>query len=208
MRTLSRYIRRGGTGEEVSVKGNNRGDMSVIQGLPPYAELSRLGKGWQVMTTSAVACLIARPTTTALFTLWNGEEGGGPSYIIDRLFAQQLVSKTAETRWGLWACSHKSMTGPTADITAIKSMSCKATYGGAAVCDVGATVVNDGWFPVGNQQDTEPTGVLGGGQVSVPIEGRFIVPPQCGISLHGVAATVDIDLCVGFAWFEVQIDIE
>lgn len=207
-KALLRGIKRGGGGGEVDINANRHGDLLIASGLPPYTEMTRQGKGWQAMTTSAVACLIARPGVTALLTLWNGEEGGGPSYVIDRLFAQQLVSAAAAARWGLWACLHQSMAAVDADITAIKGLSGKANYGGKARLDVGATVVDDGWFPFGEQHDVEATGTLGGGQVDVRIEGRLIIPPQHGLSLHGVASSVDVDLNVGFAWYEVQLDLE
>jgi len=177
-------------------------------GLSPYAEMTRLGEGYQAMTTSAVAALIARPSVTALFTLWNGETGGGKSYVIDRIFAQQLVSAAAASRWGIWACVHPvGMAAVDADITVIKNTRGKASYGGNARLDIGATVVNNGWFPYGNQHDVETTGVLGGGQVSVPIEGRIIIPPTAGLSLHVVASSVNEDFNVGFAWNEVQLDL-
>jgi len=197
---------RDGVGESIESQANSRGDLEIAQSLPPYAELTRLGSGYQAMTTSAVAALIARPSTTALFTLWNGEAGGGLSYIIDRIFAQQLVSAAAASRWGIWACIHPvGMAAVTADITAIKSTRGKANYGGNARLDIGATVGDDGWFPYGDQHDVEATGILGGGQGSVPIEGRIIIPPTAGISLHVVASSVNEDFNVGFAWHEVQL---
>ena len=198
----------GGSGEEVAQGGDKYGNAYIAQGLPPYVVLSKEGNGWQVMATAAVAALIVRPSTVALGTLWNGEADGGKSYIIDRIFAQQLVSATAAARWGIWACLHPiNMTAPTADITAIKSMSGKTNYGGSAKFDIGATVVNDGWFPWGDGKDVEATGTLGGNQSSVPVGGRLIVPPSAGLSIHVVASSVDVDLCVGVSWYEKVLDL-
>ena len=196
----------GGSGEAVDQKGDRYGNAYIAQVLPPYAVLSTEGNGWQVMATAAVAALIVRPSTTSLGTLWNGEADGGKSYIIDRIFTQQLVSAAAASRWGIWACVHPiGMAAVTADITAIKSMAGKSSYGGTARFDVGATVGDNGWFPYGEPHDTETVGILGGSQSCVDVFGQLVIPYTAGISLHAVAASVGVTLAVGFSWFEVPI---
>ena len=49
------------------LESNEFDELLVAQGLPPYAELVRLNAGWATMSTSAVAGLVVRPTTTAAF---------------------------------------------------------------------------------------------------------------------------------------------
>lgn len=209
MKFLGLAIRRGGSREEVNIKGDRYGNVHISQGLPAYTEITAQGEGWQVMTTSPVACLNIRPSTTSLATLWNGESGGGKSYIVDRVFAQQLVSESAVVaRWGLWVCVHKEMAAPTAEITAIRGLSGKYNYTGKGRYDADAGVVDDGWFPWGEGMDVETVSTIGGNQVSANVGGRIVIPPQCGLSLHGVASTINVDLCVGVAWYEVQLDLE
>src|SRR5947209_652453 len=48
------------------------GELVVVQGLPPEAELARQGVGWAVMGT-AVAPVAAVPTTAAHLSLYNGD---------------------------------------------------------------------------------------------------------------------------------------
>lgn len=209
MKFLGLAIRRGGSREEVSIKGDRYGNVHISSGLPAYTEITAQGEGWQVMTTSDVACLIVRPGGTALGTLWNGETGGGKSYIVDRIFAQQKATETTtEARWGLWACVHKEMSAPTAEITDIFGLSGKYNYTGKARFDADASVVDDGWFPWGEGMDVETAGSAGGNQVSADVGGRMIIPPQCGLSLTGVASKVDVQIMVGVAWYEVQLDLE
>ena len=197
------------TGQKTSIKSTKDGDLHIAQGLPPYTLLAMDNAGWSVMATAAVAALIERPSTTALGTLWNGEPDGGKSYVIDRLFAQQLVSAAAASRWGIWACVHPvGMSAVTADITAIKSSSGKANYGGSARFDIGATVADNGWFPWGNGFDVETTGILGGNQSSVNVAGRIVLPPSAGLSLHVVASSVNEDFCVGVSWYEIPSDLK
>lgn len=198
------------TGQKVSLKATKEGDLYIAQNLPPYALATAAGRGYQVMASAAAACLASGtiPTTTALGTLWNGEVGGGKTYIIDRIFAQQVASDVATlNHYGLWACVHIAMDAVTADITAIKSMSGKAGYGGSARFDIGATVVNDGWFPVSDSIKAEERQTQGGSQKVAPIEGRLQVTPQHGLSIHVVGNDTNLTFRVGCSWYEVQLDL-
>ena len=209
MELLQMLTRRGGGGrQEVPHSGDRDGNAHVSQGLPRHTEITRQGGGYQSMTTAAVAGLVVRPSTVALFTLWNGEPDGGMTYIVDRAFAFNLVSGAAQAFYGIWLCLHPTgMTKPTSDITAIKSLSGKSGYGGKAILDVDATVVDDGWFPYGPAGEAEEVGVLPGGILEAPIEGKLLVPPSAGVSIHVVSSTVNEDFTAGFGWYEHQLDM-
>ena len=198
-------------GEEKAVALDSEGDLLVAQGLPAYVEMSRLGSGFSAIATSAVAALIVRPSTTALFTLWNGEAASGKSYVIDRLLAQQLVSAAPESRWGIWACVHPpGMAAPGIDIArAATNLTGYTgnTYDGQAQVGVDETVVNNGWYPWGNSLDVEQAATLGGGQADVRVEGRLIIPPSGGLSLHVVASSVNEDFAMGCSWYEAQLKL-
>ena len=79
-------VRNGNIAAQTTAQGNQLGEQLVAQGLPPYAEMIRKGNGWSVMSVVAVAGLVVRPTATAAFEIWNGNNVGGRSLIIDRLF--------------------------------------------------------------------------------------------------------------------------
>lgn len=189
---------------------NYADEQIFAQGWPPYTEMTRRNKGWQVMTTSAVAALVVRPSTTALFTLYNNNTAASKiAFIIDRIFAFNLVNTDAVEDWGVWAMINATgMAAPTADITAIKSMSGLATaYGGGAICDVGATVTDNGWFPVdtiGSKVGNTST-VTPGTSIAIPIEGRFVIPPTAAISVHVVASLVGQTFTTGFSWYETVV---
>lgn len=201
--------RGGGNQEERTLEVARDNSLLVGQSLPPYTELTRRGGGWQAMATAAVAALVVRPTTTAMATLWNGEPQGGKSYVIDRIFAHQLVSTAAQGFYSIWICVHPAgMAAPTDDITVRNSLSGKKGYVGYSRFDNGATVVADGWFPWGNWSEVEAVGVLPGGHVEAEIAGRIIIPPSAAISMHVVASVVGITLTGGFMWYEVQLDLE
>jgi hypothetical protein len=171
--------------------------------------MSRRNLGWQVMNTSAVAGLVVRPSTTAHGTLYNNNTvASRVALVIDRVFAFNLVTTAAVSAWGLWACIHPvGRAADTADITAIKSMSGLSTaYGGGARFDNGATVTDDGWFPVTTQNIlTSGVGVTPGASISIPIDGRFIIPPTAAISLAPVASIVGLTFTVGFSFYELDL---
>lgn len=202
------YQRGGSANEQFRfLRSNSEQELLAAQGVPPYTEMTRRGLGWQVMNTSALAALVVRPSTVANLTLYNGETGAtAKSYVIDRVFAFNLVSTAAQARSGIWLCSHVTMTAPTADITAIKSTNGKGIYSGAAIVDTGATVVDNGWFPWGTWGDVEPTGVLPGGILTVDVAGRIVVPPGAGLSIQVVSSVVGNTFTTGFHWYEVELD--
>jgi hypothetical protein len=199
---------RGGAanGQYRSASLNSQGELITNMGLPPYVEMTRRGLGWQVMDTSATAAVVVRPSTVAGLTLWNGD--AVKSYIIDRVFIFNLVSTAAAAYWSAWGCVHPvGMTKPTADITAIRSMSGLTAYTGAAVVDTGATVVDNGWFPLTDQGASEPTGVLPSGCKIAKIEGRIIIPPTAAFSINVVSSATSETFTHGFSWYELNIPI-
>src|SRR3990167_9827843 len=118
-------FQRGGASDSTFryVRSNEDQELLTAQGLPPYTELSRRGRGWQVMDTTATAAVVVRPSTVAGLTIYNGETGAtARSYVIDRVGAFNLVTTDTIAGWSVWGCIHPAgMTAPTADITAIKS---------------------------------------------------------------------------------------
>ena len=207
--SLLRAIYGGGGNEaERNLQTDRPGNLLVAGGMPPYAELTRRGTGWSAMNTTALAALVVRPSTLANFTLFNNEPEGGLSYIIDQAFAFNLVTTAAQARSGLWICVHpRGLVSPTNDITARGSYSGKANYGGRAIADTNMTVTDNGWIPVGQTTDVEPTGVLPGSVLTWQAEGRVIVPPQCGFSTQVVSSVVGNTFTSGVSWHEIQLDL-
>ena len=198
-------------GDDQAMAVDQIGNAFVAQGAPPYMEMTRLFGGFSAISTVAVPGLVVRPSTVALFTLWNGESAGGLSYVIDRLFTHQLVSGSAQSRFGMWACIHPAgMTDPGEDIAA-SATNITGNYGkrysGRGIVGVDETVVNNGWYPWGPSVDVEPTGLLPGAQMSVEVAGRLIVPPQGAISLHVVSSTTNEDFTIGCSWYEAQLTL-
>jgi len=184
------------TGDEVDVKVTPYGQVLT---LPPQIIWTAKGYGFQAMATSAVAALVVRPTTTAMVTLYNNSTD--KNLVIERAFGHNLVA-AAQSDYGLYLCSHPAgMTAPTNDITIRNSTNGVATST-AGIMDVGATVVDNGWFPWGSSYTTV-TVTTPGGLLEAVVGGRIIVPPTGGISLQVVASVTGATFTCGFHWFAV-----
>lgn len=175
------------------------------QGFPTRTEMSRLGWGWRGIDTSATAAVVVRPSTVAGLTLWNGSTD--KVYVIDQVGAFNLVTTDAVEAWSVWECLHPTLAAVTADITAIKGYSGNA-YSGNARLDTGATVTDDGWFPV------SPFGVVGNSSTTTPgnalvhdRDGRILVKPGAGYSINVVASLVGQTFTHYISWYEVPIGL-
>lgn len=184
---------------------NPRGDLSVVQGLPPNAELVRMRSSYVAIAVTAVAPVVALPTTTAQLTLWNGENDGGKIYVIDSVIYYTTVSAAAATNVGLLCCMNVGKkTAPTGAITP-KGLAGHA-YRGSGLVAVGATITDDSWHPLGDSVIGAASQI--GTTVEVPVDGLYIIPPGHMFSLAGVANTVTtITGRCGIRWHEVQLPV-
>ena len=201
--------------EESQLAGNNRGDLSVALGLPPLTELVRLGGSYQVAAGGVQAALTTEPTTTAGLTIYNGGADDGVSYAIDSVAVwERVVDATQQNQLALFAMLNNrndaAPSGGTAltSATAVKSLSGRQGYSGAAVVRRGGTVADNGWFPVGDSVAGAATVAGGAWRVhDVSLKGLFLVPPKCAFSVQAakVAATAS-QLNFVIRWHEVQLD--
>ena len=197
---------RANTNAQTTAQANELGEQFATMGLPPYAEMTRKGNGWATMAVTAVAGLVVRPTTVCALELWNGYNTGGPSLIVDRLFAFNLVSTNVIEGFSLWAQVTASKTAPTSAALAVRGNSGKP-YSGSVVNAVGTTVIDSGWFPWTNAYNEGAGGVVPFGAVVVNVEGRIIVPPGCSLCLHVVSSLVGETFTNGASWYEETLTI-
>ncbi len=205
--TIQGAIRNGTTTSQGSIGLNQLGEQLIAQGLPPYAEMVRKGNAWATMSTSAVAGLVVRPSTVAALELWNGNNVGGKSLIIDRLFYFNLVSTNVIEGFSGWAAVTASKAAPSSASLVVRGASGKP-YSGSVVNAVGTTVVDSGWFPWTNAYQKGAGGVVPFGAVCAEVAGRLIVPPQCSLCLHVVSSLVGQTFTQGASWYEETITLE
>jgi len=192
--------------QQASVALNQLAEQLVAHGLPRGTEMVRKGKAWATMSTSAVAGLVVRPSTTAAFELFNGYPVGGRSLIIDRLFWFNLVSTNVIEGFSGWAQVTAAKSAPSSASLVVRGASGKA-YGGPTINAVSTTVVDSGWFPWSNAYNKGAGGVVPFGAVTAEVDGRLIVPPQCSLCLHVVSSLVGQTFTQGASWYEEQISL-
>ncbi len=98
------------------------------------------------------------------------------------------------------------MTAPTADITTVNSTSGVTTYAGAAIVDTGATVVDNGWFPIGRPFMTGGVTTAPSGAIAEDV-GWLLIPPTGGMSLQVVSTITGLTFTTGFHFYETQVPL-
>lgn len=201
-------------GARAPVFANNRGDQLVANALPANTELVRMGNSYQAITSTAATAGTAFPTTTALWTLWNGEQQGtGRAYVIDAVFWTKIIVDTTQVEAGptMFCMNNKSLpiTAITGTLTPI-SLSGRRNYAGRGLVGVGQAVTNDTWFPCGTTSAGIVPAIAGSGWQSAeyPINGTYIVPPGGAFSLALAEITATASkFQLGARWHEVQLKL-
>lgn len=192
-------------GVPAQFNSNEFDEQIIAQGMPAYAEMTRLGDGWSAMAVLAVAALVVRPTTTAAFEIWNGYADSGKSLVITRLFSQQLVTSTTGLGGGaqIWAQVTAAKAAPSAGANVTVRGNSGKAYGGSVVCGLGTTVTDSGWFPWGEALKKESAGaVVPGGGLYARVDGELVVPPGSSLCIHVVSGYVADTFCSGAGWYE------
>lgn len=176
------------SGSDSRIHINPRGDLLVAQSLTELGELVRQGGSWEVMG-AAQAALTGVPTTTAGYSLWNGESDTGKCYQIDSIGCVEIVTDaTQQNSLALFACLEAGkFTAPTDAGHTKGSMSGRAAGGDGARTVAGATVVGACWTP---QSPSSPANTAFAGAVwrvhEAPIRGRYMVRPGGLFSIAAV----------------------
>ncbi|NQT41293.1 MAG: hypothetical protein HQ581_27645 [Planctomycetes bacterium] len=164
------------------------------------------GEHESAIQTTATAAVVIRPDTVSAITVWNGENHGGKSLVIDRIFTHNLVSTAVKDFFGMWYCLHLEMTKPTNDITTLRGTGDgREPNNSTVVVDVAATVLDDGWFPCGREGSISETGITPQGIAEWECNGRLVVPPNHGISVQVVSSLVGDTFTSGLSWWRTQL---
>ena len=191
----------------VNAMSNEQKDILTSMGLPPYTEATRSGAGWATMSTSAVAGLVVRPSTTAAFEIHNVTSTNGASLIIDRLFYFNLVSTNVIESFSGWAQVTTTKTAPADGSFVVRGSSGQA-YGGKVIAAASTTVIASGWFPWTQAVTKGAGGVVPHGCAVAEVAGRLIVPPGSSLCLHVVSSLVGQTFTQGASWYEKVLTIE
>ena len=193
-----------GEGVEQQPMMTSAGEQLVAQGLPALASIVAAGDSW-IARTTALAPVIAIPSTAALFALYNGE--AQKSLIIDSAFLVVVVVTAAVQGHGLLAniSTAKSTSAPSGTALTPLPMLAGRTFSGAeqalhtATLTAAAGGAATNWFPIGS--GTVPSNTLQiGSCIEVPL-GNIIIPPGGIFALTALAgAATAASVHVGCRW--------
>ncbi len=196
------------------LQANEKAELLTAQGLPPFTEMARKGQLYGTMSVSAVAALVARPTTLCILEIYNNSQnsGLGPlSMLISTIFAHQLVTSTTGLGGGsiMYAMVTLPKAPPSDGALAINSITGRPAATKTVITGIATSGLTDnGWFPWGPSIKKESAGaVVPGGGLWVPIDGRIIVPPGCSLCLTVVSGYAADTFTPGATWWWESLSV-
>lgn len=196
---------------------NEQGEQLVALGASFGEEITRLGRSYKAGITAAVAAVVAIPTTAHMFAIYNNEPDGGRSYIIDRIWAQNVVSTAVVAQAQLLALIGQVREAAPTDampangLLSLSGMGKKDTNVRAiltATALPATTGLAGYWIPAGmNATKPSAVGTPGYGMEAF-INGRFFVAPGRYFALHVLANVVGETFVAGVEWHERKVRTE
>ena len=188
-------------------------ELLIAPGASPYGEIVRVGRAFLVNTTSAVAAVVAIPTTAVMFAMYNNEPDGGRTLIIDWVAASNVVSTAVVAQAQLLGLVGQVRETPPTDANlVIKKLNGLGTGSDTQVRTIltatalpATTGLATNWFPIG-PSITKPSAIgTPGYGLWQALDGRIEVAPGRYFAMH-VLANVVGETFQGFvAWHEKQL---
>lgn len=194
---------------DVAVTGTKAGVVAVYKHLPDFATLVARGDVYAAHDTTTNVALVARPTTLSSLTVQN--PAGSDTYkVLFSILAYTDVVGAGLATISVWHCIHKLPAAAfTRDLTlqgtgAGSAISFRGgkSYSGDFIFDRGATVVDDGWVPVGEpiESNIATTNFV---SREIPLRIPVILPPGQHYSLQTLATVVTYETSFGLVWAEL-----
>lgn len=185
------------------------GILLLAEGLPPFSETTRLGRGFIVRTTTAAAPVAAIPTTTAMLALQNNEPEDGSFYAITEVFAIVVAAGASTTLTIVGQLSQTPRTVITQAFTPRPyTGGTEATAWTLANAQSAYNMSNfAAWQALGNSYVN--TANIGAANVGFLQGGRIIIPP--GGFVFGISAimgdTASSTVLLGIKWVEIRLSL-
>lgn len=190
-------------------------ELVVAQSAAPYREMARAGRGFYTNTTTAVASVVALPTTAVTLAIYNNDVDGGRTAVIDWVGAINIVAGAATGQSQIIAnLGQTRAAAPTDQALTIKKANglgsgqndtkMRTIIGGTALDAVTGVAAN--WFPLGSAVG-KPGAVAVGPSIYIPVDGRFLVPPGRYFALHTFSDIVTDTFQVFVGWHELQLGL-
>jgi len=199
-------------GDPIKLRGTKKGVLFTAKKIPDFLTSVMEGKIWAALDTTTTVALVARPDVTASLTAQN--PAASPTWkVVFSLLAYTDVVPATLAMVSFWQCVHKlAAAALTRDLVlqgtgAGVAMSFKGgkSYEGDLILDRGATVINDGWVPVGDPMvsNIATTNFLA---KEIPLRVPVILPPGMSYSLQTTSTVVTAETALGLVWGEFDPD--
>ena len=189
-------------------------EMLVANGPSIYQETVRMGRAFVVINTTAVAAVVAVPTTAVNMAVYNNAPDGGRSLIIDSVGAINVVSTAIASQAQMLICTGQLReVAPTDAALAIKK---RNGYGGGTPDTVVRTIVGGtalpattgiaaNWMPIGPSVTKAGVAATPGYGPWIALDGRYIVPPGRYFATQVLAPVVGETFITVISWHESQL---
>lgn len=193
---------------------NEQLELLVAQGASSGEANTIAGRAYSTRTTTAVAAVVAIPTTAVMLAFYNTEPDDGESAIFDDFFAQNVVSTAVASQAQILVCIGQIReTAPTNALpTIIKRNGLGGGSGGSilsgqltATALPGGTGVAANWIPWGPSAVKPGAATTPGYGIWAPVDGKIILPPGRFLGLHVIANVVGETFVIGANWHEKMI---
>jgi hypothetical protein len=216
VRKLLEGIDSASVGDDEQIALTQQLEQLIAPSSAPYREITRMGRAFQITTSTAVAAAAAIPSTSGGLSLYNNEADGGRSYVIDFISANgvataaavghaQLLVLIGQVREAIPANSAliakklNGMGGGTNDTKA------RTILTGTAL--PATTGISNDWFPVGQGLERASATSLPGAGLYWEANGRIICPPGRYFSMQVLADTAASTFQLCMSWHEVQLTL-
>jgi hypothetical protein len=212
IRQLLQGIDQASVGDDEQVALSEQLEQLVAISSSPYGEIIKIGRAFEVHTTSAVAAVVAVPTVAHLLGIWNGEADGGRSLIIDRTWALMAAGTAAAGQGAIIGCLGQTRVASLA--TASLAINALNGNGGKDTKIINTTTnldavtgVAGNWRLLPGQTGGQKVGAgaTPGVYINAEVNGRIIVPPGRLFAISVLADVVGSTFTVGVEWHEKTI---
>jgi hypothetical protein len=203
--------------EDEQIRLGPHGEQLMLPGTI-YQENVRTGRAFWAGTTSAIAAVVAVPTTGHMLALYNTAPDGGRSMIIDWVAAQNVVSTAVASQAQLLVnVGQIREAAPTPAALTFKKRN--GLGNGAGVTDTSAiailnatalpagTGVAANWFPLGPSAGKPGSAATPGYGLYQRVDGDIIVAPGRYFAAHVLANVVGETFVIFIGWHEKQLTL-
>jgi hypothetical protein len=194
---------------------NQQLELLVAQGSATQEEIVRVGRAFYVNTTTAIAAVVAIPTTGHLVSIYNNQPDGGRSLIIDWVAVsgvaktaaagqQQIIGNIGQVREAIPTDAALSIKKRNGVGTGVDTLT-RTILSGTAL--PAATGVAANWFPIGPAVGSPGAAGTPGHGAWQKVDGDIIVPPGRYFAIHVIADVVGSTYQGFIAWHEKQVTL-